>query len=165
MAHLQLLLGGARSGKSRYALHQGNENTFDPLTFLATASIGDEEMKQRVERHRAERHVEWKTVEAPYHLAEALREIAIHEKGLTIVDCTTLWISNLLCGMGGKILTVAEIENEIEKLIQILPQLKGTIRFVSNEVGFGLVPDNPLGRNFRDLQGELNQRLASLANQ
>jgi len=165
MAPLQLILGGARSGKSRYALAQGNESSFDPRIFIATASPGDEEMKNRIEQHRSTRSPEWKTVESSYHLVDALEKSAVHEKGLIVVDCLTLWISNLLCGMGGKALSMSEIKNEFKKLEHLLPKLKGNIRFVSNEVGLGIVPDNPLGRNFRDLQGELNQSLATLANQ
>jgi adenosylcobinamide kinase / adenosylcobinamide-phosphate guanylyltransferase len=163
--HLQLILGGARSGKSRYALRQGNESDFNPRFYLATASAGDEEMKNRIVQHRKERDASWQTVEEPYHLPEALSQSASHEKGLVIVDCTTLWVSNLLCGMGGKAITSPEIKLEFEKLIQLLPRLKGNILVVSNEVGLGIVPDNPLGRNFRDLQGDLNQTLASIANQ
>ncbi|HEY5038637.1 MAG TPA: bifunctional adenosylcobinamide kinase/adenosylcobinamide-phosphate guanylyltransferase [bacterium] len=163
--HLQLILGGARSGKSRYALRQGNEADFNPRLYLATASAGDEEMKSRIAQHRKERDASWQTVEEPYHLPETLRQSASHEKGLVIVDCTTLWVSNLLCGMGGKALSIPEIKLEFEKLIQVLPRLKGNIFMVSNEVGLGIVPDNPLGRNFRDLQGDLNQTLASIANQ
>ncbi len=164
-ASLQLILGGAKSGKSRFALSQGNENLFEPRIFLATASPGDEEMRQRIHRHQSERGSDWQTLEESYQLLEALSRSAIHEKGLVVVDCATLWISNLLCGMGGKVKSVTEIENEFEKLFQILPLLKGSIRFISNEVGLGIVPDNLLSRQFRDLQGIFNQSVASIANQ
>lgn len=163
--HLQLILGGARSGKSRFALDQGNETSFSSLLFLATASAGDGEMKERIEHHRRARPPEWRTVEEPYLLSRALEREAVQEGGLVVVDCATLWISNLLCGMGGKNLTPAESESEIEIFIRNLPQLKGNIRIVSNEVGLSLVPDNPLGRDFRDLQGLFNQRVAALADQ
>ncbi len=93
-----------------------------------------------------------------YHLVEALGRSADQEKGLVIVDCATLWISNLLCGMGGKTLSVAEIEKEFEKFFQNLPGLEGNIRIISNEVGLGIVPDNLFKVvNFRDLQGTFNQ--------
>jgi adenosylcobinamide kinase/adenosylcobinamide-phosphate guanylyltransferase len=164
-ATLQLILGGARSGKSRFALAQGDENGFEPRLFLATASAGDEEMRQRILRHRSQRGSEWQTLEEPYLLVEALSRSAIHEKGLVIVDCATFWISNLLCGMGGKTKSTEEIEKEFEKLVQIFPRLKGNIRVVSNEVGLGIVPDNLLSRQFRDLQGTFNQSVASVANQ
>jgi adenosylcobinamide kinase / adenosylcobinamide-phosphate guanylyltransferase len=163
--HIQLILGGARSGKSRFALDQGNESTFEPLLFLATASAGDEEMKQRIQHHKIGRDKKWQTFEEPYRLAETLKREAVHDRGLVVVDCATLWISNLLCGMGGKALSLSESETEIENFLDTLPQLKGNIRIVSNEVGLSIVPDNRLGRNFRDLQGGLNQGLASLATQ
>ncbi|HTC20298.1 MAG TPA: bifunctional adenosylcobinamide kinase/adenosylcobinamide-phosphate guanylyltransferase [bacterium] len=164
-AFLQLILGGARSGKSRFALTQGGETGFEPRLFLATASPGDEEMRQRIDRHRSQRGSEWQTLEEPYHLVEALGRSAVHPKGLVIVDCATLWISNLLCGMGGKAKSAVEIEKEFEKLVQIFPLLSGNIRIVSNEVGLGVVPDNLLSRQFRDLQGTFNQSVASIANQ
>src|SRR5277367_5830091 len=105
--HIQLILGGARSGKSRFALDQGDEPFFGPLLFLATASAGDDEMKQRIEHHRMGRDKKWQTIEEPYHLVETLRREAVHDKGLLVLDCTTLWISNLLCGMGGKPLSLS----------------------------------------------------------
>src|SRR5579859_8054254 len=128
--HIQLILGGARSGKSRFALEQGNESSFDPLIFLATASAGDAEMKERIEKHRMSRSVKdsrWRTIEEPYHLMKALEDSAIHDKGLLVLDCVTLWVSNLLCGMGGKIQSVSESEKTFDELLRTLPQLKGTI--------------------------------------
>lgn len=163
--HVQLILGGARSGKSRYALNQGDEASFEPKIFLATASAEDGEMAQRIERHRQERGPQWLTVEAPYHLLKTLEAQAQSMKGLVVLDCATLWISNLLCGVGGKKLTAPEIETLFENLFQIIPKLKGNLRIVSNEVGLGIVPDNSLGREFRDLQGRFNQSVASLADQ
>lgn len=162
---IQLILGGARSGKSRFALSQGDESAFFPLLFLATASAGDDEMKRRIEQHRKNREAQWRTVEEPYRLVEVLEKEAVHERGLIVVDCATLWISNLLCGMGGKKLSFSESEMEIEKFLKKLAQLKGNIRIVSNEVGLSIVPDNQLGRDFRDLQGLFNQKLTSLAAQ
>ncbi|HVZ80057.1 MAG TPA: bifunctional adenosylcobinamide kinase/adenosylcobinamide-phosphate guanylyltransferase [bacterium] len=160
---LQLILGGARSGKSRFALHQGGEDAFPEKIFLATASAGDEEMSSRIERHKRERPSGWTTLEEPYHLKKALVRSASHEDSLVVVDCVTLWISNLLCGMGGKKLTAAETESEVVALLGALSSLKGNLRIVSNEVGLGLVPDNPLGRQFRDLQGLFNQNVAKAA--
>ena len=162
---LQLLLGGARSGKSRYALNQGDESSFERRIFLATAFAGDEEMKTRLERHQAERGDQWTTLEEPYHLAAALEKSGAGTSSLLVIDCATLWISNMLCGMGGKSLSPSEVEKEFEKLIKILPQQKGKIRIVSNEVGLGLVPENLLGRQFRDLQGQFNQTFAAIAGQ
>jgi adenosylcobinamide kinase / adenosylcobinamide-phosphate guanylyltransferase len=163
--HFQLILGGARSGKSRFALAQGDEPSFTPLSFLATASAVDGEMEKRIEHHKRTRPAVWHTVEEPYCLAQALEREAAHEGGLVVVDCATLWISNLLCGMGGKKLSPLESEKEIEFFLRTLSRLKGNIRIVSNEVGLSLVPDNPLGRDFRDLQGLFNQGAAALADQ
>ncbi len=163
--HIQLILGGAWSGKSRYALSQGDEDSFENRTFLATAFAGDEEMKNRIDRHKTERGAQWKTIEEPYHLVTLLTQLETSRKGLIVIDCATLWISNLLCGIGGKALSVSEIEKEFESLIKALAHQKGRIRIVSNEVGLGVVPDNPLGRQFRDLQGEFNQLLAAFAGQ
>jgi adenosylcobinamide kinase/adenosylcobinamide-phosphate guanylyltransferase len=164
-AFIQMILGGARSGKSRYALHQGNEETFQPKIFLATALPGDAEMKTRIESHQRERGPEWTTREEPYRLLEALQDCAREERGLVVLDCSTLWISNLLCGMGGNKLTPSEIEELMGSFFQALPSMKGSLRIVSNEVGLGLVPENPLGREFRDLQGRFNQTLGALADE
>lgn len=163
--HLQLILGGARSGKSHFALNQGDENAFNSRIYLATASAGDEEMKSRIERHRAQRNPQWRTLEEPYDLLGALESCAVSLGGLVVVDCATLWISNLLCGVGGKSLPAAEIETLFNNLMKALPQWKGSLRIVSNEVGLGIVPENPLGREFRDLQGRFNQSMASVATQ
>ena len=166
MSHfLQLILGGARSGKSRFALNQGDENSFDPKIYLATASAQDGEMSRRIELHKAQRGLQWKTVEAPYDLIQALESCAISPKGLVVLDCATLWISNLLCGIGGPKLSATQVERVFEKLFRTLPQWSGNIRVVSNEVGLGIVPDNPLAREFRDLQGRFNQSLAAIASQ
>src|SRR5947207_1789201 len=143
---LQLILGGARSGKSEYALSQGDEDTFASRIFLATATAGDEEMEGRIKSHQAERGGKWKTLEVPYHLPESLRKLGELPRDLLVIDCATLWISNLLCGMGGNPLSPAEIFPEFEKLFEQLGRIKGKVRLVSNEVGLGIVPENLLGR-------------------
>lgn len=162
---LQLILGGARSGKSRYSLNQGNEAAFERRIFLATATAGDEEMKLRVRKHQTERGPQWETLEEPYHLAKTLLGLNSSEKTLIVVDCATLWLSNLLCGMGGAPLSMDQIEKELDGLLKALSQSPSTVRIVSNEVGLAVVPDNALGRQFRDLQGLLNQKLASQADE
>jgi adenosylcobinamide kinase/adenosylcobinamide-phosphate guanylyltransferase len=160
---LQLILGGARSGKSRFSLGQGNEATFERQIFLATATADDEEMRQRIRKHQDDRGAQWETLEAPYRLIETLQNIEGKDRTLVVVDCATLWLSNLLCGMGGDALSTEGIEKRIDGLIQTLSNTSYQVRIVSNEVGLSLVPDNALGRQFRDLQGLLNQKLASEA--
>lgn len=164
-ANLQLILGGARSGKSRFSLGQNNEARFERCIFLATATADDEEMKARIQKHQADRGAQWETHEAPYHLTEALENLRSTEKTLIVVDCVTLWLSNLLCGMGGAAIAEAEAEKRIEDLLTALTRTPGHIRIISNEVGLSIVPDNALGRQFRDLQGLLNQKLAAQAAQ
>lgn len=162
---LQLILGGARSGKSRFSLNQGNESTFERRIFLATATFQDEEMKIRIRKHQTERGHQWETIEEPYHLAESLQKLNRSEKNLIVVDCATLWLSNLLCGISGELLSADEIEKKIGGLLDTLSQTQSHVRIVSNEVGLAVVPDNVLGRQFRDLQGLLNQKLASQADE
>ena len=164
-AHLQLILGGARSGKSHYALHQGDEKSFKSRTFLATAQALDPEMTRRIQRHRRERGASWRTVEEPYDLIRALKTHARSPQGLVVLDCATLWISNLLCGVGGKGLSARKIELLLNKFFQTLQESKGYLRIVSNEVGLGVVPETSLGREFRDLQGRFNQSAALVADQ
>ena len=149
-----LVLGGARSGKSRYAeqlldRHPGSR------VYLATAEVLDDEMAARVKLHRARRDPDWKTVEEPLALADALK--AETEQGAAVlVDCLTLWLGNLLGA-------AKDAEAEIEGLLSALAQFGGPVVFVSNEVGLGIVPDNALARRFRDLAGVLHQRLAEKA--
>ena len=164
-SNLQLILGGARSGKSRFSLSQGDEASFTRRVFLATATAEDEEMKARIRKHQTDRGPQWETLEAPYYLAEALEKLNADEKTLVVVDCATLWLSNLLCGIGGAPLSEAEIEKKIDGFIAVLSKVRTHIRIVSNEVGLSIVPDNALGRLFRDLQGLLNQKLASQSGQ
>jgi len=151
-AKLTLVLGGARSGKSRYA-----ESLIaalpPPWTYVATAEAGDDEMAERIGTHRVRRGPEWRTVEAPRDLAAALMDCA---QMPALVDCLTLWLSNLM-------LAEANIEVEIGRLEQSLAAAAAPVVLVANEVGSGIVPDYPLGRHFRDWQGVLNQRLAARA--
>ncbi len=149
---LTLVLGGARSGKSRYA-----ESLFcawpPPWRYLATAEAGDDEMTARIEAHRARRGAKWQTIDAPRDLAAALANC---NGTPALIDCLTFWLSNLL-------LAEADIEREIGRLESTLAAAAAPIVLVANEVGSGIVPDHPLGRRFRDLQGMANQRMAALA--
>lgn len=151
---LLLVLGGARSGKSAYAERQVAESGLE-RAYLATAEARDGEMAERIAHHRARRGEAWRTVEEPERLEQALAENA-GEGRAVLVDCLTLWLSNLL-------LSGADVEARGAALCRIARTLPGLLVFVSNEVGLGLVPETPLGRNFRDAQGRLNQALAEVA--
>ncbi len=149
---LTLVLGGARSGKSRLAESLVARHP-PPWLYVATAEAGDAEMAARIAAHKARRGVAWTTIEAPRDLAGRLAEHA----GLPVlVDCLTLWLTNLM-------LADADIEAEIARLERVLDESRDSIVLVANEVGSGIVPDNALARRFRDLQGQLNQRLAARA--
>jgi adenosylcobinamide kinase/adenosylcobinamide-phosphate guanylyltransferase len=148
----EFILGGARSGKSAFAQQRATVSGLD-VVYLATAQAGDAEMVERIARHRAERPVNWGLVEEPLALAAALRAHAAANRCL-LVDCLTLWLSNLLAA-GDDRLTV-----EIDELLDALPTLPGHLLLVSNEVGQGIVPANPLARRFRDEAGWLHQKIA-----
>ena len=151
---ITLVLGGARSGKSRHAEFLV-ESQSGPCVYLATAEPGDAEMAERIARHRARRGGRWTTVEEPLDLVGALAAGAGPDR-VVLVDCLTLWLSNLL-GAG------REVEAACEHLIGALPSLGGPVVFVSNEVGLGVVPDNALARRFVDHAGRLHQSLAAAA--
>jgi adenosylcobinamide kinase/adenosylcobinamide-phosphate guanylyltransferase len=146
-----LVLGGARSGKSRYALALAEASAPERL-YLATATPGDAEMAARIARHRAGRGTGWPTLEEPLELAAALRA-ETREGRVVLVDCVTLWLSNVL-------LANLDPAEKIADLIETIAVLGGPAVFVSNEVGAGIVPPTELGRAFRDWQGWANQELA-----
>jgi adenosylcobinamide kinase/adenosylcobinamide-phosphate guanylyltransferase len=149
---LTFVIGGARSGKSRYA--EGLIAALPaPWTYVATAEALDAEMAERIGAHRARRGSNWRTIEAPRDLAGALKACGATP---VLIDCLTLWLSNLM-------LANASIEAETERLEQALAAAKAPVVLVANEVGSGIVPDHALGRRFRDLQGVLNQRIAARA--
>jgi len=149
-----LVLGGARSGKSRYA-EQIVETAADAGTYCATAEAGDAEMADRIAAHRARRGPFWHTVEEPLALARVIAAAARPERPL-LIDCLTLWLSNA-------VLAGRSIEEEAAALAAALRLAAGPVVLVANEVGMGLVPETPLGRRFRDAAGWLNQDLAALA--
>jgi adenosylcobinamide kinase/adenosylcobinamide-phosphate guanylyltransferase len=150
-----LILGGVRSGKSRYAEELARTHT-GPVTVIATGSAQDEEMAARIEAHRRNRPPDWSVIEEPTRLAAALRRAAT-PAGLVIVDCLTLWVSNLLCGEDGDAL-----RREFDQLLEVLPNLSGDCILISNEVGLGIIPVSALARRFGDEAGILHQRLACL---
>jgi len=150
----QLILGGARSGKSSFAQRQA-ENLPGELIYVATAQPLDAEMEDRIARHRAERGARWQTVEAPLDLAGAIATRSRLEN-ILLVDCLTLWASNLM-------FAESDLAQAISGLTSALANAPGKIVLVSNEVGLGIVPDNALARRFRDVAGEVNQAVAHCA--
>ncbi|MGH7092063.1 MAG: bifunctional adenosylcobinamide kinase/adenosylcobinamide-phosphate guanylyltransferase [Stellaceae bacterium] len=160
MPAVTLVLGGARSGKSRYA-ERLIEAAATAGTYCATAEAGDSEMAARIAAHRARRQTSgdggfWRTIEAPLALSDVIAAETRPDRPL-LIDCLTLWLSNLL-------LTDREIEGETGVLLATLRDADGPVVLVANEVGLGLVPETPLGRRFRDAAGRLNQEVAALAN-
>lgn len=151
---LALVLGGARSGKSRFGEGLIAE-TGAPRVYLATAEAWDDEMRSRITDHRRDRGPDWTTRDAPLDLAEAVREEARPGRAV-LVDCLTLWLTNVM-------LAERDVEAEEARLLDVLAHRAGPVVCVSNETGLGIVPDNALARRFRDAQGRLNRRVAEIA--
>jgi adenosylcobinamide kinase / adenosylcobinamide-phosphate guanylyltransferase len=149
-----LLLGGVRSGKSRYAAELARELAL-PVTLIATGAALDEEMEKRIEAHRGSRPADWMVVEEPTRLAAALSRAASPHR-IIIVDCLTLWLTNLLCSNDAHAL-----HRESNSLLETLPTLPGHCVMVANEVGLGIIPVNDLARRFTDEAGALHQALAA----
>ena len=158
MKEIVFVVGGCRSGKSRYALETADGISNEHKFFIATCVPHDAEMKQRIDRHQKERSPDWQTVETPVHLSRAVAACSRQAKVL-LVECLTLWISNLML----------EIENDkiigerIAELVQSFDSATCPVILVSNEVGAGIVPENRLARRFRDLVGAANQAVATRA--
>jgi adenosylcobinamide kinase/adenosylcobinamide-phosphate guanylyltransferase len=154
VSRLVLVLGGARSGKSAHAENLVSASGLERI-YVATAESGDPEMAARIAAHRARRGSDWRTVEAPCDLEDAIAAEA-GEGRAVLVDCLTLWLSNLMAA--GE-----DVEARTERLVETAKAAAGLRVFVSNEVGLGIVPDTPLGRRFRDAQGWMNQAIAAAA--
>lgn len=153
-----LVIGGARSGKSRFAEALARRSGLARV-YIATATAFDDEMRERIAQHRADRARDgWRTVEEPLELAGALRHEATPGR-IVLVDCLTLWLTNVMLG-GAAERQQGDAAVACSRLAAILPDLAGPVVFVSNEVGSGIVPDNKLARDFRDAQGRLNQAVA-----
>jgi adenosylcobinamide kinase/adenosylcobinamide-phosphate guanylyltransferase len=151
---LVLLLGGARSGKSALAVRWGRSYA-GPVTFIATGQAGDDEMAQRIARHRAARPSDWTTVEEPHAVAAAVA--AADPQALVIVDCLTLWLSNVLAQDHDDILASAMA------IVTAAQRRDAATVVISNEVGWGIVPADPVTRRYRDLLGEINTAVAAHA--
>lgn len=149
----QLILGGARSGKSRLAEQRASASGLE-VVYIATAEAGDEEMACRIEHHRANRPLHWQLVEEPRHLRAALEKYAAPDRCL-LVDCLTLWLTNLLLS------EAVSVQAEVDALCDCIVALPGELVMVSNEVGWGIVPMGELSRRFQDEAGRLHQQLAA----
>lgn len=153
---LQLILGGARSGKSRLAEQTAKESS-QSVIYIATAQARDAEMQERIVHHQAQRPSEWKVIEEPLYLADCLKKY--DQKGqIFLVDCLTLWMSNLLIHQDINIQTA-----QCQQLLAVLPTLKANVILVSNETGLGVVPFGELTRKFVDESGRLHQDIGKIA--
>ena len=154
MKEILLVTGGCRSGKSRFALEYANKH-FQRKIFLATAEALDDEMKERIKVHKEGRGPGWTTVEEPVHLVKALAALNAYYD-VVLIDCLTLWINNLLLLRKND----KEIMIEVDGLIESMQKIPQSLIIVTNEVGYGIVPENKIARQFRDIAGRVNQRVA-----
>lgn len=162
-----LVTGGAKSGKSSFVLDKVS-GVDGKKAFIATAEALDDEMKERIGRHKAERSDKWETYEVPLKISDALLD-ATSRQNVVVLDCLTIWLSNLLIGK-------VDTEENVQRLVNTLVEIKespvcstgsgcSVLYIVSNEVGMGIVPENALAREFRDLAGNLNQRIAAISDE
>jgi adenosylcobinamide kinase/adenosylcobinamide-phosphate guanylyltransferase len=159
-ARLTLITGPARSGKTQLAV-QWALSFHAPRAYIATAQNRDAEMAERIRRHQEERGTAFQTYEEPLDLSALLKKLS-GSASITLVDCLTLWVSNLLGDLGEH---SAEIKPPLDDLLKELKNFKTPIILIGNEVGWGIVPDNPLARTFRDISGRLQQEIARMADQ
>jgi adenosylcobinamide kinase / adenosylcobinamide-phosphate guanylyltransferase len=151
---LIFITGGARSGKSSFALARAAQLDGDAVSFIATAEALDDEMRTRIEHHQLERNPAWQTLEQPLNI-----DLELCQHNVIVLDCVSLWVSNQLLGNDTE-------EQMLERARQLVASLESkTLVVVTNEVGFGIVPDNALARAFRDALGRVNQHLARAASE
>ena len=153
-----LVTGGARSGKSKFAYDLAHFMG-ERRAYIATAEPLDEEMRERIRKHQEERGIGWETIEEPINLADVLKNVG-GKYGVVLIDCITLWISNLLHYYENDENCIMD---DIEKFIDICKEMDQNLIIVSNEVGMGIVPENRLARLFRDISGWTNQMLGDIA--
>ena len=153
---ITFVIGGARSGKSGFALQKASLHP-GRKAYIATAQALDAEMQERIRKHQEERPAEWEAFEEPVNIATIIKEI--HGRyDVILIDCLTLWLSNL-------ILNNNDVEKEFSSFQSSLSGINSNLFIVSNEVGLGIVPDNPLSRKFRDLAGLLNRKIAAISDE
>ncbi len=160
MGRMIFVTGGARSGKSSFAQQQAEQHAGE-LLYIAPAEVSDDEMRQRVQMHQAARGERWQLLEEPLWLADKLIDFASGKSAL-LLDCVTLWVSNLFFHFEEK---PGPVLAEIDRFIELAWQLEEPFYLVSNELGGGIVPENRMARQFRDLAGIINQRLAAAADE
>lgn len=161
VSRLVLITGGARSGKSRFALRLAERGNGGPRLFVATAVGCDADMRRRIARHRRERDARWATLEEPARLPERLPARHLSPGGILLFDCLPTFVTNLLLSKKSH----SSIRSKVRAVLRVCRRPGVTALFVSNEVGLGLVPDHPLGREFRDLLGTVNQEVARAADE
>ena len=154
MNRIYLITGGVRSGKSKLGLRLA-EKAEKPY-FIATAWAGDDEMAKRIKNHKAERSEKWTTIEERFDIAKAIKDAVDNNADLVVIDCITLWVTNIMLGNKNVDVFVEHLINELEKV-------NVTIVMVTNEVGLGIVPEAKLARDYRDLLGSINQKLAEVS--